>query len=393
VSSPSLEGAPVVCVGFADWDAELRTNQHHLMTRVSAQTPVLFVESLGLRRPTASARDVRRMARRLRRGLRPLRRTGSVAVLSPLVVPLHGSRVLRRVNAFLLRRTVARAMRTLGFDRPTLWAYVPQAAQLIAPLRPRFVVYHCVDNIGAHDRIDSASFDAAESMLVAKADLVIASSEPIRDRLRATRPDVELMPNVADTELFSTALTTTQRDPALEALPRPRIVFVGAVDAIKIDLDLLGQLADLRPDWSFVLVGPVGIGDPDTDVSALAARSNVHLVGARPQPQLPAVLAAADVGIIPYRINDLTSGIFPMKVYEYLSAGLPTIATPLPSLHGTQDIVVAGDAASTSAAIADAIAQDSDERRRARSSRAARHSWEERMQELERAMGERTWRP
>ena len=176
-----------MCVGFADWDAELRTNQHHLMTRVSARTPVLFVESLGLRRPTASARDVRRMARRLRRGLRPLRRTGSVAVLSPLVVPLHGSRVLRRVNAFLLRRTVTRAMRTLGFDRPTLWAYVPHAAQLIEPLRPRFVVYHCVDNIGAHDRIDSASFDAAESTLVAKADLVIASSEPIRDRLRAVR--------------------------------------------------------------------------------------------------------------------------------------------------------------------------------------------------------------
>ena len=105
------------------------------------------------------------------------------------------------------------------------------------------------------------------------------------------------------------------------------------------------------------------------------------------------MLAAADVGIIPYRINDLTSGIFPMKVYEYLSAGLPDVATPLPSLHGTEDIVVAADAASTSAAIADAIADDSDERRRGRSSRAARHSWEERMQELERAMGERTWRP
>ena len=108
----------------------------------------------------------------------------------------------------------------------------------------------------------------------------------------------------------------------------------GAVVATKLDMGLLVELARARPSWSFALVGPVGLGDPSTDVSALVAEPNLHLLGARTYEQLPSVLRGADAGLIPYARNQLTDSIFPMKVYEYLAAGLPVVATPLPSLSG-----------------------------------------------------------
>src|SRR5437763_17174431 len=107
--SDILRGAEIVCVGFAEWNAELPTNQHHLMARLARTNRVLFVESLGLRRPQLAGRDLARLARRLRRGLAPPRPADGLHVISPLVIPLHSSAAVRRLNARLLPALVARA--------------------------------------------------------------------------------------------------------------------------------------------------------------------------------------------------------------------------------------------------------------------------------------------
>lgn len=381
-----LHDASIVCVGFADWETENWTNQQQLMSRLARENRVLFIESLGLRRPTVSARDLSRMARRLKRGLRPLGEKDGVHVLSPLVIPFHGRKAVRKLNALLLRRAVRKAAHRLGIERPILWGYVPQALALLEPLQPCCVVYHCVDDIAAHDRIDGDAFARAERLFAARADLVIASSPPLAERMRELATNVRLMPNVADTELFASALEDGPVDPALNALPRPRIVFVGAVSAVKVDLELLGELAELRPEWSIVLVGPVGLGDPSTDVSELSAKANVHLLGHREPSELPGLLRGADAGLIPYRMNRLTASIFPMKVYEYLAAGLPIVATLLPSLTGLEEISFAASAAETAATLDKLLASDSKDRRRARSRSAAGHSWQARIAEIEHAL-------
>src|SRR3984957_9922536 len=126
----ALHGRDIVCVGFADWDTELRTNQHHLMSRLALENRVLFIESLGLRRPQLAGRDLARIARRLRRGLAPPRPADGLHVLAPLVLPFHHSRLVRALNARLLPALVARATRKLGLRHPILWAYVPQAEVL-----------------------------------------------------------------------------------------------------------------------------------------------------------------------------------------------------------------------------------------------------------------------
>jgi glycosyltransferase involved in cell wall biosynthesis len=378
-----LAGREIVCVGFADWDTELWTNQHHLMSRLAEDNSVLFIESLGLRRPQLAGRDVKRIVRRVRRGLGGARRaTEGLDVLSPLVLPLHGRPAVRALNARLLPALVRRATRRLRFEKPILWAYVPQAEALLDALQPSLVVYHCVDDIAAQPGVDAESFRAAEARFAARADLVLASAPALADRMRALNDNVLFAPNVADTTAFAAALQDGPRDPAMEALPHPRIVFAGAVVATKLDVALIVDVATARPDYAFALVGPTGLGDPTTDVSALHAVPNVHLLGGRPRDQLPAVMRAADAGIIPYASNRLTASIFPMKVYEYLAAGLPVVTTALPALAGVEEVAAAADAQTFAQALDRALAGDSDEQRRARSAAAAAHSWDARLAEI-----------
>ncbi|MGK2939380.1 MAG: glycosyltransferase [Solirubrobacteraceae bacterium] len=373
----------IVCVGFNDWETELWTNQHHLMARLAgAGHRVLFIESLGLRRPTVAGRDVSRMARRLVRGLQPPRERDGVHVLSPLVIPLHGKAAVRAVNARLLPALVGRAARRLGMSRPILWGYVPQAEALLDVLDPALVVYHCVDDIATQEGIDEVSFRAAEARFAGRADLVLASAPRLAERMRALSDNVLYAPNVADTAAFASALEEGRVDAALGALPSPRLVFTGAIAEKKLDLPLLTAVARARRDWTIALVGPVGLGDPHTDVAALDAEPNVHLLGARRYDELPAVLRGADVTLIPYRASELTASIFPMKVYEYLAAGRPVVATPLPALEGVDEISVAGAADAFVAAVERELAEDTPERRLARSAAAAANSWDARLAEI-----------
>lgn len=382
-----LEGREIVCVGSADWATELPINQHQLMGRLAAGNEVLFVESLGLRRPQLAGRDLSRLWRRLRRGLRGAQPADGLHVLAPLVLPLHGVGAVRALNRRLLRLQARRAGARLGMRKPILWAYVPQAEALLDALDPSLVVYHCVDDVGAQKGVDAESFRAAEERFARRADLVLASAPALAERMRTFSSNVLYAPNVADTPTFSKALEPGPLDPAVEALPRPRLVFQGAIVATKLDVALLAEAARLRPRWSFALVGPLGAGDPGGDLSALQAEPNIHLVGPRPASGLPRVLRGADAGLIPYAINDLTRSVFPMKVYEYLAAGLPVLATPLPALEGVEAIDSVADATQLVEAAEREFAADTPDRRRARSEAAAAHSWEARIEEIEQALG------
>lgn len=382
-----LEGRDIVCVGTADWQTELPINQHQLMGRLAARNRVLFVESLGLRRPQLAGRDLRRIWRRLLRGLRGVRpAAGGVHVLSPLVLPFHGHASVRALNRRLLRAQVRRAVRRLGFGRPLLWGYAPQAEALLDVLDPGPVVYHCVDDVAAQKGVDAESFQASEERFARRADLVLASAPALAERMRLLSENVLYAPNVADTGLFATALDEGPVDPAVDSLPRPRLVFQGAIVATKLDVGLLAELAALRPAWSIVLVGPRGAGDPGGDLSPLDGAPNIHFAGPRDASELPVVLRGADAGLIPYAINDLTRSVFPMKVYEYLAAGLPAIATPLPALAGVEGVDRVHDASELVAAVERGLSLDTPQRRRERSAAAAAHSWEARIEEIEAAL-------
>lgn len=378
----------IVCVGFSDWQMDLLTNQQHLLVRAAAANRILFVESLGLRRPQLATRDLSRMGRRMVRATQPLREVDGIHVLSPLVLPLHSNEALRRLNARLLELFVKRAVAKLEMRDPLLWSFVPQAEVLIDVLKPSQVLYYIDDDHAAKEGIDAESFLAAEERFARRSDAVLASAPELVTRMRTLNGNVHYAPNVADTQLFAQALEPGAVDRELAALPGPRIVFVGAIIAAKIDIDLVTELAKLRPEWSFAFVGPIGPGDPRTNVQGLKELSNVHLLGHRPYEQLPQVLRGADAAIVPYRLDGEMRSVFPMKIYEYLAAGRPVVSTPLDTLVDVPEVLKAATAEEFSARLQETIGSDTDQARAQRSQRAQAHSWDARLDQIAEALGQ-----
>jgi glycosyltransferase involved in cell wall biosynthesis len=121
-------------------------------------------------------------------------------------------------------------------------------------------------------------------------------------------------------------------------LPGRKIGFVGAISGYKVDFPLLRLMAERHPEWSIVLIGKVGEGDPWTDVGSLADLPNLHFMGPRAYRDLPAYLKGFDVAILPSMLNEYTRGMFPMKFFEYLAAGCPVVATRLHALQAYDNV-------------------------------------------------------
>ncbi len=327
----SKAGTWVVCCSTADWDAPLWTNKQHLMSRLGRRgVPVLYVDSPGLRTPSLSGQDARRIVGRLK-AWRPTARECAMNVMrdSPILIPLYQRADVRSWNTHLMRWRLGRNRRHLGIGYAVLWTYTPTAVHLFDPTWHAGLVYHCVDDLAAYPGIDAAAIGADETELIRRADVCLASSRPLYKRLTSMGARrVEYWPNPADTGAYAAARRVAP-------YAGGKVVgFIGAVQEHKIDIELLVGIADVLSDCQFEIVGPVGLGMRDSTINPRDFPSNVHFRGVRRKEELPAIVAGFDVAIIPYRLNGYTANVFPMKVFEYLAAGVPVVSTPLPSLVG-----------------------------------------------------------
>ncbi|HTO07656.1 MAG TPA: glycosyltransferase [Myxococcota bacterium] len=388
---------PFVVLASAVWDTTNPVNAHQIARRLAAAGHrVLFVDSSGLRAPAllASAHDRRRVLARLSRGLGGARAVApNLWVRSPLTLPAGWPEPLRSLSQSLYAWAVRRAARRLGFERPVVWAMLPNQLGAARALAPRKLVYHAVDDYAANPGVDAAWVRAREHEMVAAADLVFAASPSLTERLRAQRPDVELLANVADVELFSRAVSTSHAEPPeLARLRRPRAVYVGNLAAYRLDFELLRAAARALPGVELVLIGPIGLGerDPAGPAAALAAEPNVAFLGPRPQPDLPALLAHCDVALLPLLENAHTLSCMPLKLWEYLAAGLPVVARDLPNLRGLLDeraIRLYADPAGFVPALAKAL-EDAGRGRAERLKAAQTHGWPARIAEIRARLAE-----
>lgn len=390
-------GVPILVVASAPWDTPFPVNAHQVARRFAERGHrVLFVESTGLRPPAPSSpADLRRIAQRLRRfagGTRSPR--PGLEVLSPLALPGARRGWVRSLSRRLLGLQVARAARRLG-GTGVLWSFLPTGVDLVEPLRPRLVVYHCVDHYAANPGVDAELVEALEARMLARADRVLASSAALAGRLRARRADVELVENVADVALFSRALEEPLAEPPdLAAVPRPRAVYAGNLAAYRVDPELLLACAERPEGLQVVLIGAEGFGDVERLPErwrALRAHPAVHALGPKAHAELPAYLRHCQVALIPFLVNDHTRGSLPLKLWEYLAAGLLVVARSLPNLEAWSApgvLHTAPDAATFAEAAARAAAETDPDARAARSRRAREHGWEARMDRLSALAGE-----
>jgi hypothetical protein len=369
--------------GSALWFTPTRVNCHHLTERLALERPTLFVESVGARAPRAH--DWRRVLARVGRSLRPLRRVGpQLWVFSPLPLPAY-----RGAGAAANSRWVGRQVRALlAFRRWTIdagWIFHPMGLGTATQARARGTIYYCVDDYAANPGVDAETVRQLETALAARSDLAITTAEPLAARLRSVARRVEVLPNVADTELFLRD-TSGVRHPvldALDALPRPRLGYLGNLAGYKIDLELTYAIARQRPQWSVVLVGPTNLGDPRRTVTEADSPPNVHWLGEVPHGIAPAVIDRFDVALLPSAQHAVMQASFPLKFFEYLLRGKPVVARPLPALEPFREwFDSAEDAAGFVAAAERRLGESGAEASRRRAF-AAGFGWTERMKRLE----------
>ncbi|MFM9048309.1 MAG: glycosyltransferase, partial [Cyanobium sp.] len=335
--------ASFILVATADWDHPLWTNKQHLAVALAELGHrVLYVESLGLRGPRSGRSDFGRILKRLGRALRPPRQVRQgVWVWSPLVIPGGTSGLSLRINRLLLRAGLALALPWARLWKPLLWTFNPLVHDYLPLKIFHSTVYQCVDRVQAQPGMPAERLELAERDLCRRVNVVFTTAPELQKRLESLNPATHAFGNVADADHFGTALSDTHACPEdMRSLPHPRILFMGAIDAYKLHLPMLEALARATPQWTYVLIGPVGETDPNTDVGALRQMSNVRLLGTKPYADLPAYLSHADVALLPLRHNDYTHHMFPMKFFEYLAAGCPVVATAIPSLADQADVAL-----------------------------------------------------
>jgi hypothetical protein len=365
----------IVCFSN-DWDGD-PLSKTHLMRILARRNRVLWVNSLGNRSPRASASDAAKIWRKLREAAKGVVEVEpGLHVLAPVYVPAYGSEAVRTANRHLLRLQIRAAMRRLGMRRPISWAFLPSAAPVVGTLGESLVVYHVVDEFSAFSDA-SPHVAELEARLLRRADLVIASSEPLLAAKRAANPRTVLVRHGVDHAHFARAL-----DPALPVpddlgrLPRPVIGFFGLV-ADWIDLDLVRAVADAHPRASVVLLGKV-----TSPTRALEGAPNVHLLGRKPYATLPAYCRGFDVALTPFKVNALALAANPLKAREYVAAGLPNVCTDLPELRAIPGCTVAPTREAFVAAVGRALERGGPDP--ARSALVRGESWEAKVEEIAR---------
>lgn len=368
---PPIASSPVV-VFANDWSTD-PTSKHHLMRLLSAHTEVLWVETSGMRKPQATnSGDLRRIFRKVGKMFGSLRvGAPNLRVLTPPSIPNPTSRWIQRCNAWLARMSITRALRAMGRqEEPVLWVYTPTAARYLHLFPERRLVYHCVDRWWAFAEYDADEMRACHEILCRRADVVFASSRELVADCEGLARRVVYLPHGVEWAAFRTALDTTgaTRPADLPSTSGPIVALVGLIDS-RINLPLLRELAEARPDATLVIIGSVRV-----PVDQLAGLPNVHFLGQKPFRELPAYLAWCAVALIPYVLNDQTRAINPIKLREYLSAGLPVVSSELPDLEGFRGHPGV-DLAPTNASFVAAVGNRID----SPPSASTRHEWSEGM--------------
>jgi UDP-galactopyranose mutase len=367
--APGLGGRPdLVCLSHLRWDFVYQRPQH-LMTRFARDRRVFFFEEPHF--GDGSAR------------LEVSERPGGVRVAVPHLPHGLSSEEAEAAQRDLLAGLLAEH----GITDYILWFYTPMALGFAGDLEPGAMVYDCMDELSLFRGAPPALVER-ERRLLERADLVFTGGQSLYEAKRERHPAVHAFPSSIDAEHFGRArgMAALEDEPADQAaIPRPRLGYFGVIDE-RIDLDLLAAAADARPDWQWVMVGPVVKIDPGT----LPRRPNLHYLGMKSYDELPSYLAGWDAALMPFALNESTRFISPTKTPEYLAGGRPVISTPVRDVvrpYGEMELVqIASDAAGFVAAAERALRVHGE-------GSPDREGWLRRVDEfLARGSWSRTWR-
>jgi UDP-galactopyranose mutase len=312
----------LVCFSHLRWDFVFQRPQH-LLTRCARDRRVFFVEE-----PVFSNGSMRLVTREDVSGVH-------------VVVP-HLPEGLRSeiATTAVMKDMTQRLFAEQGINDYVFWYYTPMALTFTHDFNPIASVYDCMDELsafkGAHSRLPEL-----EQELFKSVDLVFTGGQSLYEAKRSSHPAVHAFPSSIDVAHFGRARTITADPQDQVGIPGPRLGFFGVIDE-RFDIELLAAVATRRPDWHFVIIGPV----VKIDSNSLPKHDNIHYLGGKKYDELPEYLAKWDIALLLFARNESTRFISPTKTPEYLAAGKPVISTSIRDVvrpYGEQNLVHIAD--------------------------------------------------
>jgi len=379
----------ILCFGDSDWWYHNRGHMDmQLMKRYAGFTRVLYVNSVMVRKFNIGeggmfVRRVRRKLRSIMRGIKPSG-IGNMAIYSPFSMPVHHIHLAKQLNALVLRMQIRRCLNKLNMEKPLIWVTCPGAAKTAVRLPRTKLVYQRSDVYERLAGVDGDQIKRYDRLLKENADLVIYVSRELMACEKGQCRRALFLDHGVDYELFAGAERSRYVPDEMKQIHHPIAGFYGNIDEHTFDISLVEKLCDLLSDFSIVLIGNSSI-----DLSALARRKNVCLIGQRPYEQIPYYARCFDVCLMPWRQNEWISACNPIKLKEYLALGKPVVSTPFAELENYKDVVsIASDAESFAEAVDGACDENGPEKVRFRRRRVCNSTWDAKAQEVLRALQE-----
>ena len=301
---PALAELDLVCFCHLRWDFVYQRPQH-LLSRFGKNTRTFFIEE-----PIFTDGD-----EHLHLKLSP---EGVYIATPQLHHGLPEDEIARRA-----KKLVDELFQEKKIERYVLWYYTPMALQYSDHLTPAMTVYDCMDELSAF-KFAPPALQQLEKKLLQQAEVVFTGGVSLYEHKKHHHHNIHAFPSSIDKDHFGQARAEQQEPADQQHIPHPRIGFYGVVDE-RFDIELLEGAAAQRPEWHFVILGPVVKIDPDT----LPRKDNIHYLGSKSYKELPAYLSGWDIAMIPFARNESTQFISPTKTPEYLAAGRPVISTSI----------------------------------------------------------------
>ena len=391
-----IKNRDIIVVGQQPWDTEIGSNNKNIAMEFSRYNRVIYVNpaldvNTFLKRSTDPKIKKRLSVIKGRQsGLEQL--AGNLYTYYPDTTVLSINWIkstpvfsfFNRLNNKRFAKSILKAAKQLGFKDYILFndSDMFRSFYLKEFLKPSISIYYSRDNMVAVDYWRRHGLQL-EPELIAKSDLCMANSTYLADYCRQYNPKSYYVGQGCDLSLFNTA--TAPATPA-DMLPiaQPIIGYVGALQSLRLDLDLIAHIAQSKPEWNIVLVGPE---DDDFKASKLHQINNVFFLGSKPGDMLPAYINAFDVCINPQAVNPVTIGNYPRKIDEYLAMGKPVVATSTRAMEIFSQHTYLGQTADEYIVlISQALAEDSESKQTERKNFAATHTWENNLNEIYKAI-------
>jgi len=343
----------IVCLSHLRWGFVYQ-RPNHLMSRFARERRTFFFEE-----PIFDASEPQLEMRRV---------NDNLIVVTPHLPEADHDKTIERQ-----KQVLDRLLHDFAVKDPVLWFYTPMALQFAPHIKPLLTVYDCMDELS---HFDGAHPDIVhhEKQLFSRADLVFTGGHSLWEAKKQHHPRVYPFPSSVEADHFKRARTIAEDPPDQASIPHPRIGFFGVIDE-RMDLELIAKIAEERPDWHLVMLGPVVKIDPKT----LPKKDNIHWLGGKKYDELPHYLAGWDVAMMPFALNQSTKFISPTKTLEYLAAGKPVVSTAIRDVvrpYGEKGLVRIGDKDTFVREIALALEEDGTIRREAADAHVARTSWD-----------------